>query len=77
MVGHGLVQTKESLQKRTSEAEAEWGKIKELVAKGRSLPQIQAAVGDPPPDQSKPGPGGPRLTAFSEVVYQELTERKP
>jgi len=77
VVGHGLVQTKESLQKRTSEAEAEWGKIKELVAKGRSLPQIQAAVGDPPPDQSKPGPGGPRFTAFSEVVYQELTERKP
>jgi glyoxylase-like metal-dependent hydrolase (beta-lactamase superfamily II) len=77
VVGHGDVQTKESLQKRTSEAEAEMEKIKELVAKGMSLQQIQAAVGDPPPDQSKPEPGGPRFTAFSEVVYQELVEKKP
>jgi len=77
VVGHGDVQTKESLQKRISEAETEWGKIKELVARGMSLQQIQAAVGDPPPDQSKPVPGGPRFTPFSEVVYQELTEKNP
>jgi hypothetical protein len=75
VVGHGDVQARESLQKRTSEAEAEWEKIKELVAKGMSLQQIQAAVGDPPPGQSKPRPGGPRFTAFSEVVYRELTEK--
>jgi cyclase len=74
VVGHGEVQTKESLQKRTRKAEAEREKIKELVAAGMSLQQIQAADGDPPPSQSKPGPGGPRFTAFSEVVYQELAE---
>jgi cyclase len=74
VVGHGEVQTKERLQKRTRKAEAEREKIKELVAAGMSLQQIQAAVGDPPPNQSKPGPGGPRFTAFSEVVYQELAE---
>jgi cyclase len=74
VVGHGDVQTKESLQKRTSKAEAERETIKELVAKGMSLQRIQASVGDPPPDQSKPEPGGPRFTAFSEVVCQELTE---
>ncbi len=34
VVGHGDVQTKESLQQRTSKAEAEREKIKELVAKG-------------------------------------------
>lgn len=76
VVGHGDVQTKESLQRRTSKAEAERETIKELVAKGMSLQQIQASVGDPPPDQSKPEPGGPRFTAFSEVVYRELTEKK-
>ena len=74
VVGHGDVQTKESLQKRTSKAEAKREKIKALVAEGMSLQRIQAAVGDPPPDQSKPEPGGPRFTAFSEVVYQEITE---
>jgi cyclase len=74
VVGHGDVQTKKSLQKRADAAEAEREKIKELAAKGMSLRQIQATVGDPPPDQGKPGPGGPRFTAFSEVVHQELTE---
>jgi cyclase len=73
VVGHGDVQTKDSLQKRISEAEIEREQIKELVAKGMSLEQLQAVVGDPPPGQSKPVPGGPRFTAFSEVVYQELT----
>lgn len=74
VVGHGDVQTREILQKRTSRAEAEREKIVELVAEGMSLQQIQATVGDPPPGQSRPGPGGPRFTAFSEVVYQELIE---
>ncbi len=65
----------DNLQKRICEAEAEREKIKELVARGMSLQKIQAAVGDPPPDQGKPGPGSPHFTAFSEVVYQELTEK--
>ena len=77
VVGHGDVQTRVSLQKRIGEAEVEREKIKELVARGMSLLQIQAAVGDPPPGQGKPGPGSPRFTDFSEVVYQELTERNP
>jgi glyoxylase-like metal-dependent hydrolase (beta-lactamase superfamily II) len=77
VVGHGEVQTRENLQKRVSETEAEWEKIKELVTEGMSLAQVQAAVGDPPPGQGKPGAGGPRFTPFSEVVYQELTETNP
>jgi glyoxylase-like metal-dependent hydrolase (beta-lactamase superfamily II) len=77
VVGHGDVQTRESLQKRISAVETEWVQIKELVARGLSLPQIQSVVGNPPPDQSKPGPGGPRFSPFSEVVYQELTEKNP
>lgn len=75
VVGHGGVQTKDILQQRIREAEVEREQIKELVAKGMSLAQIQAAVGDPPPGQSTPGPGGPRFTPFSQVVYEELTEK--
>lgn len=76
VVGHGDMQSRENLQKRTSQAEAMWEKIKELVARRMSLQQIQAEVGDPPPGWVMPGPGGPRFITFSEVVYQELTEKK-
>ena len=76
VVGHGDVQTKESLQKRIGKAESEKEQIKNLVAEGISLQQIQDLIGDPPPGWNKPGPGGPRFTPFSEVVYQELIERK-
>jgi glyoxylase-like metal-dependent hydrolase (beta-lactamase superfamily II) len=76
VVGHGDVQSKESVQKRYDLVVAERDKIKELVAKGMTLDQIKVAVGDPPAGQAKSGPGGPRFTDFSEVVYQELTEKK-
>jgi glyoxylase-like metal-dependent hydrolase (beta-lactamase superfamily II) len=76
VVGHGDVQTRDILQKRISDTEFEREKIKELVAMGMSLQEIQAVVGDPPPGWSRPGPGGPRFTPFSEVVYRELVEKK-
>lgn len=76
VVGHGCVQTKQSLQQRISDTEAERERIKVLVGQGMSLPQIQIMVGDPPPSQSSPGQGGPRFTPFSEVVYRELVESK-
>jgi glyoxylase-like metal-dependent hydrolase (beta-lactamase superfamily II) len=76
VVGHGDVQTRESLQKRIDKADTEREKIKDLVAGGMSLRQIQIMVGDPPPGRNEPKPGGPRFTAFSEVVYLELTSQK-
>src|SRR5579862_7150836 len=47
--GHGDVQAKAAIQKRVADAEAKRAKIKELVAQGKSLDEIKAAVGDPPP----------------------------
>jgi glyoxylase-like metal-dependent hydrolase (beta-lactamase superfamily II) len=73
VLGHGEVQTKPVLQQRVAVAEAEKKKVQELVAKGESLPQIQAAVGDPPPGQNGYGP--PHFPAFSEIVYDELTQK--
>jgi cyclase len=75
VVGHGNVQQRDALQKRILDAESEREKIKELAAEGLPLAQIQAAVGDPPPGWSMPGPGGPRFTPFSEVVFQEFTAK--
>jgi len=72
--GHGDVQTKEAVQKRLTDTEAKRAKIKDLVAQGKSLEEIKAAVGDPPPAQGRGG-RGPGFASFTEVVYRELTKK--
>jgi glyoxylase-like metal-dependent hydrolase (beta-lactamase superfamily II) len=72
--GHGDVQTKAAIQKRLADAEAKRAKIKALVAQGKSLDEIKAAVGDPPPAQGRGG-RGPAFPTFTEVVYRELTKK--
>jgi cyclase len=76
--GHGDVQTKAAVQKRLDDVSAKRAKIKELVAQGKSLDEIKAAV-DPP--QAAPaagrgggGRGGPGFASFTEVVYRESTK---
>jgi len=64
--GHGQVQSKAEIQKGLDAAAAKREKIKELVAQGKSLDEIKAAVGDPP--------GKGRIITFTEVVYGELTK---
>jgi cyclase len=76
VVGHGDVQTKASLAARVKLVADERAQIAKLVAEGKTLAQIQADVGDPPPGSAAPAPGGPRFTAFSQVVFEELTEKK-
>jgi len=68
--GHGPVQDRAAIQKMLSNAATERARIKELVAQGRSLKEIQAAVGDPDPAAA----GGPPFAPYSEVVYLELTK---
>jgi len=69
--GHGDIQTKAAVQQRLADAEAKRAKIKDLVAQGKSLDEIKAAV-DPPPPASGPGP---RFPSFTQVVYEELTKK--
>ena len=71
VVGHGDVASKATLQERFNLVSGEREQIKKLVAQGKSLADIQAAVGDPPPGNAQGG--GMRFAPFSEVVYQELT----
>jgi cyclase len=74
--GHGDIQTKADIQKRLANTEAKRAKIKAMVAQGKSLDEIKAAV-DPPPPASAPGGGrGPNFAGFTEVVYKELTAKK-
>jgi cyclase len=77
--GHGDVQTKAEIQKRETDAAAKRAKIKELVAQGKSLDEIKAAVDPPAPAaaaKGKGGRGGPQFASFTEVVYKELTNNK-
>lgn len=44
--GHGNLQTRADIEKRISDAQERYTKVKELVAQGKSLAEVQAAVGD-------------------------------
>jgi len=74
--GHGDVQTKAAIQKRLADAEMKRTKIMELVAQGKSLDQIKAAVDPAPAANGKGGGKGPAFASFTEVVYRELTSKK-
>ena len=62
---------KAAVEQKLNDAVAERDTIKQLVAQGDSLAQIEAATGDPAPGAA----GG--FAAYSEVVYQELTAKGP
>src|SRR5579883_573715 len=67
--GHGNVQTKDDIQQRLAKVEAKRKQIQELAAQGKSLEEIRAAVGDPPPQPNA------RFASFTEVVYRETTNK--
>jgi cyclase len=69
--GHAGVLDKEAVEKYLNDVEMERATIVKLIAQGQSLQQIQATVGDPPPNAANGY--GTRIPAFSEVVYRELT----
>lgn len=70
--GHGTVQTKEQVEQRLKDAEVKREKIKEMVAKGKSLDEIRTALGEKPPAA---GGRGPQFATYTTVVYQELTKK--
>lgn len=72
--GHGDLLAKAAVQKRLADAEAKRAKIKELVAQGKSLDEVKAAV-DPPAAAPAAGGRGPAFAGYTTVVYQELTKK--
>jgi cyclase len=68
--GHGGTQTKPELQMRLANTAARREKIKELVAQGKSLPDIKKELGE-----AAPANGG-NFASFTDVVYKELTKSK-
>jgi cyclase len=72
--GHGDLLAKAAVQKRLADAEAKRAKIKELVAQGKSLDEVKAAL-DPPAAAPGAGGRGPAFAGYTTVVYQELTKK--
>ncbi|MDP9113332.1 MAG: MBL fold metallo-hydrolase [Acidobacteriota bacterium] len=72
--GHGMLQSKSDIQMRLTNTAAKRAKIKELVGEGKSIEEVRAAVGDPPP--AAPGGRGPNFASFTTVVYNELSKKK-
>jgi glyoxylase-like metal-dependent hydrolase (beta-lactamase superfamily II) len=74
--GHGDVQTKAQVEKRLNDAIAKRAKIQALVAQGKTMEEVKAAV-DPPPAAPPAGGGGRGggFASYSQVVYTELTKK--
>jgi cyclase len=64
--GHGNIQTKADIQKRIADAEARLAQVKKLVAQGKSLDEIKAAVGDNDKLNYK---------GWTQICYEELTQK--
>jgi cyclase len=64
--GHGTIQTKADIQKRIADAEARRTQVKEMVAQGKSLDEIKAAVGDNEKLNYK---------SWTQVCYDETTKK--
>ena len=73
--GHGDLQPRAVIQKRLTAAEEKRAAIEKLVAEGKTLEEVKAAV-DPPAAAPPAGGGhGPGFASYSQVVYQELTKK--
>jgi cyclase len=64
--GHGTIQTKADIQKRITDAEARRAQVKEMVAQGKSLDEIKAALGDNDKVNYK---------SWTQICYEELTKK--
>lgn len=67
--GHGDLQTKSTLKTRLAAVEARRQKIKEMIAAGKSLEEIEKTAGKEEPLHGPFGSPG-----FTEVVYDEFTK---
>ena len=70
VAGHGAVVDKQAVQKKLDAAIAERDQIKALIAQGKTLDEVERAVGDPAPGEAPSA----HFPPFAEVLYHELTQ---
>jgi glyoxylase-like metal-dependent hydrolase (beta-lactamase superfamily II) len=72
---HGDLQPRAVIQKRLVAAEEKRAAIEKLVAQGKTLEEVKAAVDPPAAAPPAAGGRGPGFASYSQVVYQELTKK--
>ena len=74
VTGHGSLVLKSELMRSLAANEKELEQVKPLIAQGKSLDEIESAIGE---DKNKPlmHEDGRPLPFFSEVVYEELAKK--
>jgi cyclase len=72
ITGHGTLVTQPEVQSSLEASEKELAQVKALIAQGKTLPEIQQALGETTP--LKHADGRP-LPFYSEFIYQELTKK--
>jgi cyclase len=74
VAGHGSLVLKSEIERSVAASEKEFETVKPMVAQGKSLAEIQAALGE---SASSPlhHADGRTLPFFSEYVYKELTRK--
>ena len=63
--GHGPLYTKRDVRTKLAFIQDKWDKIKVMVAQGKSLDEVKAAIGGPPE----------RTPSTTENIYAELTAK--
>jgi len=71
--GHGEVIDRSGVEKAISELEARQAQVKTLLAQGKSLEEIKAALNV---QEAPVAPGRTRRPSLVEIIYLELTEKK-
>lgn len=76
VTGHGPLQSKADLQKHVATVEERRQKVKEMVAQGKSIEDVLAALPDSETVPGKPMTAGPQGLSFTEVTYTEFSKKK-
>jgi glyoxylase-like metal-dependent hydrolase (beta-lactamase superfamily II) len=66
--GHGDLQTKQDVRNRLTKLEANYAKITAMVKEGKSLGEIQTALGE----QQTPEPSAPAAVGFTVAAHEAL-----
>jgi cyclase len=73
VLGHGSVHDRAWIPARSARLADTRAKVKEMVAEGKSLDEVRAALGEQPPPP--PTPGSHMFPSFIDDAYAELSQK--
>ncbi|HEV2198303.1 MAG TPA: MBL fold metallo-hydrolase [Bryobacteraceae bacterium] len=74
--GHGDLFTRNDVRTKLAFMQDKWDRMKALVARGKSLEEIETALGESAPSQRNPASVIPPPSVTTEVIYHEMTAKE-